>query len=82
MAIQLIQGVHITATEKKAINQMVSMGAMCVHNRPRTKVYTIIQGWQESGRWHYKVKIDTRGTFTIGRDVQTDTQIVTIKVTA
>jgi hypothetical protein len=79
MAIQLINGYHLTVTEKRAINVMINKGWTQAGNKNRTKYYTIMQGWQESGEWYYKVKIETRGTFTIGRGVETQNDFVTIK---
>ena len=79
MKIQLTSGYHITATEKKAIAQMIEAGYNYAHNRPKTKMYTIEKGWQENGYWHYKVHIQTRGTFTIGRGTETQTETITIK---
>ena len=77
---KLIKGTHITATEKRAIRQMIDQGLTQAHNRPKTKVYTILQGMLTGNKFKYKVAIDTRATYTIGRSTETRRNIVTVEV--
>lgn len=61
--IKLIEGYHITATEKRSIRQMLDAGYKTVRNRPNTKSYEIIEEFDDD---RYKIKIGTKATWTIG----------------
>lgn len=76
----LIQGYHLTATEIKAIKQMLSNGMTWARNKPNTKNYTIVEGWQEQNKWHYKIKIGTFATHNIGALPSWDYNLFTIKL--
>lgn len=79
MKIQLLEGYHITQTEKRALSQILEAGQTYGKNRPNTKTYDFISGWIENGFWHYCVKIGTYATYTIGAKPRFDYQTVTIK---
>ena len=64
--IKLIEGFHITPTEKKSIEAMLKAGLVSVRNRPDTKRYTIIQGWPVKNGWEYKIRIGTKSVWAIG----------------
>lgn len=77
--IELLDGYHLTQTERAAIKTIIEAGQTYGRNRPNTKTYDFIEGWKEGGVWHYKVKIGTFATYTIGAAPRWDYSIVTIK---
>lgn len=64
--IQLIQGYHITATEKRAIETMIDNGMTGARNRPDTKRYSILQGTPTNNGYIFKIQIGTKAKWTIG----------------
>ena len=77
---QLLEGYHVTQTEKKAISQMIEKGYVQAHNKPNTKSYCILQGSQQGNAWIYKIKIGTKARFSIGGDIDWQFQTVTVKI--
>jgi glycine cleavage system H lipoate-binding protein len=77
---QLIEGYHITQTEKKAIAQMIEKGYVQAHNKPNTKNYTVLQGTPKGKAWIYKIKIGTKARFSIGANIEWQYQTVTVKI--
>lgn len=66
--IEILDGYHLTQTERKAILLMLDKGIVNARNKTNTKNYCIISGWNDSGKKHYQVKIGTFGTHTIGAE--------------
>ena len=77
--ITLIEGYHITATERKSIIQMLINGLICATNRPNTKRYTILKGTPEGENYTYKVEISTKATWNIGGNPEWRKEVITIK---
>lgn len=68
---------YITATERKAINLMLSNGWTFAHNRNKTKAYSVVNANPATGE--YLIEIQTRERRTIGADVTTNIRTVKIK---
>jgi hypothetical protein len=68
--IKLVEGFHITKTEKKAIQKMLESGWVSCRNRPNTKNYEVLQGYQNNGQSRYKIRIGSFYTNTIGAKPQ------------
>ena len=66
-AIKLLIGFHLTATEKKAILQIVNNGWAYATNRPKTKSYTVKSAYQAGSEYIYDIRIGTKATHSIGQ---------------
>jgi hypothetical protein len=77
--IELIEGYHLTAIEKKSIVQMINIGLTNATNRPNTKSYNVISGTQDGKEFIFKIKVGSKGTWTIGANVSWKFQNVTVK---
>ena len=69
-SIKLIEGFHITSTEKKALVTMLLKGWVKCCNKPKTKTYEILQGTPIGSKYRYKVRIRSFYTATIGANPQ------------
>ena len=69
-SIKLIEGFHITSTERKALITMLRNGWVRCSNKPRTKTYEILQGTPIGTKYRYKIRIGSFFTATIGANPQ------------
>ena len=68
--IKLIDGFHITQTEKKAVQKMLESGWVQCRNRTNTKFYEILAGFQHHGLNRYKIRVGSYFTNSIGAKPQ------------
>ncbi len=68
--IKLIEGFHITQTEKKAVQKMLENGWDSCRNKPNTKNYKVLQEFQKNDHYYYKIRIGSFYTNTIGANPQ------------
>ncbi|GGG60966.1 hypothetical protein [Hymenobacter glacieicola] len=61
---------HVTATERKAIAQMIAQGLTNARNKPNTKAYEVVSGGISEGAKRYKVRIATREKRWIGAEIK------------
>lgn len=78
---ELLEGYHITQTEKSAIYSMIKNGWCSANNRPNTKSYLVIQGTPSKDGYVYKIRIGTRCKFSIGGDIEWRYSNITIRMT-
>lgn len=62
MQIKIIEGYHLTATERKSIIKMLERGWTHARNLPKTKSYKITNRTPEQ----FEIKIGTKQVWTIG----------------
>ena len=77
--IQLIQGYHTTATEKRAIEQVINSGFDFGRNKPNTKNYFVRPDTENKDKDVYNVTIGTKAVWTIGGDLKWQYSKIIIK---
>lgn len=78
-SIKLIEGFHITQTEKKSIASMLQNGWVFCRNKPNTKTYEILQGTPLGCKYHYKIRIGSFYTASPGKGPQWEYTICLIE---
>ena len=76
--LKVIKAIHVTATEKRHIKQILDAGQ--VHGRTKIKTYDVIKGTQVGDAWEYDIRITTKGRNDYG-EVKYDRQTVTVQYT-